>query len=68
MNKRILWIAMSLVMIFLLVKADATAPVPANISATVDIFLHSFFTTSVIKGKSLYLLPKYLRLFIFIDL
>ena len=59
---------MSFVIIFLSIKAEATAPVPAKISATVFIFLHSFSTTLVINGSNLYLLPKYLRLFILVVL
>ena len=47
-------------MIILSVNADATAPVPAKISAMVLISEHSSFTTPVMKGRSLYLFPKYL--------
>ena len=51
-------------MMVLSVNADDTAPVPAKMSAIVSISEHSSLTTFVMKGSSLYLLPKYLLLLI----
>lgn len=51
-------------MIVLPQKADETAPVPAKISATDSTGPQCSSTVRVIKGKSLYLLPRYRRLLI----
>lgn len=49
---------MSLVMIILSQKAEDTAPVPANRSAKIFIESQFSFTTLLINGSNLYLLPK----------
>ena len=46
------------------VNAEDTAPVPAKMSAMDVMSGHSSFTTPVINGNNLYLLPKYLLLLI----
>jgi hypothetical protein len=45
-------------MMRLSVNAEATAPVPAKISATEEMFSQFSVTTDVMNGKSLYLFPR----------